>query len=288
MNIILNERKYVEQLLASGDIDSNNIYSDLTRVAKYYFAQGYKRAAVLKKVEELLKIWRPELYEGYEHRLGRIISRASRHKLMEIDSIPVYKPEFDIIKELPTMAQQRLAFTLLCLARMADIARGETRGWINTRDSRLFILSNVSGSRIERGVMLNDLKAAGLVRFPKAVNSINIEVLFAKNNGEVEMNIAIMRDLGYQYSHHVGKGKFIPCTVCGLPTPVRGGKQLGVYCSEHEPHRARNRVVECPDCGKTIVTPLSAKTDRCPRCYEIYRREAVRTGVARHRANRSM
>lgn len=284
MDIILNERTYVETILASGEL-SNNVFSDLTRIGKYYFAEGLKKAAVKKKLTELVKVCRPDLSENYEHAIDRMVNRASRHKLLEIDKIPIYAGEMQTIAVLPSMPLQRLAFTLLCLGRMGDMARGEMSGWVNTRDAQLFALANVPGSRNEHSLLLNDLKSCGLVKFPKAVNSTNIAVLFSAEEGEPVVEVSEMRDLGYQYSRFIGKGRFVPCAVCGMPIPLRDGKQIGVYCSKHEPQRQRNRVVECPDCGKLIVAPPTAKTNRCPRCYEIYRRNAVRASVARHRSS---
>lgn len=53
----------------------------------------------------------------WQDTIERQVKKAKKYSLIEIDFIPITKNELDTIKSIKNKPQERLAFTLLCLAK---------------------------------------------------------------------------------------------------------------------------------------------------------------------------
>lgn len=282
--IILNEKKFAEDVIETGNLGASPVAS-LYRVAKYYGSKGLKKNEVVEKVLELLRAGAtPEQYQKYEIAVGKMASKAYKDKPSEVESIEITENEIEKIKALPNTNLMRLAFTLLCLAKYHTAVKPESGGWVSEPDSDIFMLANVGVTRYERGLLYNDLMTAGLIEFPKSVSSSSVRVAFADGNENGVLHIVDVRNLGYQFSSFIGRGTYARCAVCGLLIPVqRGKKWVGLmYCHEHkEKRRPKTRVTHCPDCGVMHVVPVDSRTDRCPACNEVFRREKLKADHAK-------
>lgn len=282
--IILNEKKFAEDVISSGDLGASPVAA-LYRVAKYYGSQGLKKSEVVDKVVELLRIGvTPEQYQKYEIAVSKMASKAYKEKLSEVNSIEITTNEIEKIKTLPSTNLMRLAFTLLCLAKYHNTIKPESNGWVAEPDSDIFTLANVAVTRYERCLLYNDLMAAGFIEFPKSVDSSSVRVTFFEGNEEGALHIVDVRNLGYQFCAFIGRGTFARCAACGLVMPVQRGKRwVGLmFCHEHkEKRKPKTRVTHCPDCGVMHVVPVDARTDRCPSCNEAFRRKKNRDDLAK-------
>lgn len=282
--IILDEKKYAEKVLETGDLGASPVAA-LYRVAKYYGSKGFKKNEVTQRVLELLQASvTPEQYQKYEIAVTKMAGKAYKDKPSEIETLEIAQSEIEKIKTLPNTNLMRLAFTLLCLAKYHTAIKPESNGWVSEPDSDIFSLANVGVTRYERGLLYNDLMTAGLIEFPKSVDSSSVRVTFAQPNVDGVLHIKDIRNLGYQLSAFIGKGNYARCAICGLVIPVQRGKRwIGLmYCHEHkEKRKAKTRITHCPDCGIMHVVPADARTDRCPSCNEVFRREKNKADHAR-------
>lgn len=275
--IILNERAYVEKILSTGDLGRTPMAA-LYRVAKYYGAMGCKKAEATERTLEMLKLCLPEQYDKCCASVTRMVRKAYKEPLYEIDHISINKGEMDKIRALKKKNLMRLAFTLLCIAKYHMAIKPESNGWIAEPDPEIFKLANISARRNTHGLMLNELMAAGLIEFSKAVSNTSIHVLFMDYTEE-ELQVSDMRCLGYQVSKYLRLGRYVPCRVCGelvaIPSSVKSSG-LRTCCPAHKEREGKTRVAHCPDCGVVHITPANTKTDRCPACNEEWRRAKSR------------
>lgn len=284
--LVLNERKYAEEIICSGDLGAHPVAS-LRVLAKYCKASGLKKPAAIGFLEDIIARHGTSQTDRVSEYLPRIVKKAYEQELIELDEIPVYKSELARIDSLPTGQLRKVAFTLLVLGKYFKTVKHSESAWIRVSDTELFLLANVGASKVERALMLNDLFRIGMVGFSSAVSNTDVHVLYVEDSGDKAMSVTVLRDLGTQYLAYESPHKYLRCAVCGVPVLAQGRKRV-VYCSEHLVQSARHQMRICPDCGRAFLSPTSARTDKCPRCYEQHRRLSNRRAQSHFRKGISM
>lgn len=269
--LILNERKYAERVIRTGDLGRHPT-STLWVIAKYCKANGLSKDDSRTFMTDFVRLSMPETLNTMSARISQILNKAWDIPLIEVDRLDVYAAEMQKVDSLPSRPLRRIAFTLLVLGKYAVIAKQHPAAWVNMSDAELFRMANVVASRDTRGLMLNDLYTLRMVRFGSAVDSTGIEVLFGERSGDVALKVNVMRDLGNQYEAYHCPERFRRCAVCGLPLPIRANKKTAVCCDEHTMRESKHVLQICTDCGRPFLTSRTAKTSRCFDCYEKYRR----------------
>ena len=136
----------------------------------------------------------------------------------------------EAIEKLEGKQLRRLAFTLLCVAKYWDAVSEKNDHWVNTPDREVMQMANVSTSIKRQSAMFAELKAAGMIRFSRKIDNLNVRVVFMED-GEAALHIQDFRNLGYQYLKYYG-GPYFECENCGLTVkiqePARGRRQK--YC----------------------------------------------------------
>jgi hypothetical protein len=233
LEIILNEKAWAENAIKTHELGKHP-YETLSRVAKYYADKGCGKQEVRQKIEEFFTECEPALSPVvWSDVLDGAAKSAMKHPLVQIDCIKITKPEMAIIESIHGVQLQRLAFTLLCVAKYRYAVNPQTDHWVTTPRKELMQMANVSTSVERRAAMFRRLSDLELIRFSKRIDNLNIQVLFS-SDGETAMRITDFRNLGYQYMRYHG-GKFIFCERCGVTVKAdnmgkRGRPQL--YCTE--------------------------------------------------------
>lgn len=201
-------------------------------MAKYYFEQYGDADAVREKLESFLLACSPEAsLVKWGRTLDRAVAHASAEELVQIDYIPVTQDELDCICVLDSIRCQRLAFTLLCLAKYTDEVRGLS-GWVDGGDGSIIKLANVNITTRQRDRYYHDMYLKGLIQPSGKVDSSMVKVLFIDNGGHPAMKIDDFRNLGYQFQEYMG-GDFYHCANCGIVVPVRNTRgRPAKYCSD--------------------------------------------------------
>lgn len=231
MGIIINEREFAEAAIVHSDLGEHPTET-LSCVAKLYKQQGYKRAEVQEKLERFLIACDPQAnIVKWQETLQRIVRLAFKYPMVEICEIPITQLEMDLCKSLRGVQRQRLMFTLICLARLANLVNNTNGNWVNRGDKEIFKLANVRVSQVRQSLMLNDLMTEGLIGFSKKVDNINIRVDCLDPGGAPKYKISDLRNLGFQYMKLAGHN-YMECQSCGIVIPRRTNNQK-----------------YCPDCG---------------------------------------
>lgn len=232
--IVLNEIEWVENILQERTI-GRKPSETLCIVAKYYIWKcGYSKKDTKKLLLAfVLQCLPSSSIPKWSDAIDFAISYASKHKPIEIDCVGITSGEMNKIESIEGRQAQRLAFTLLCLAKYWDIVSSTDKHWVNSKDSDIMKLANINTSSKRQGSLYHQLNELGLIQFSKKVDNTNVRVLFVED-GECQIEISDFRNIGYQYMKLQGEPYF-SCKNCGITTKIRkpggvGRKQM--YCTE--------------------------------------------------------
>lgn len=230
MSIVLNESDYVERILKRYVLGPKPTET-LSRIARYYFSvDGYKKSDVRTELENYMLRCDPTInLVKWQDTIDRIIKSAAKFPLIHIESVPITEKEMSICDSLDGVQSRRLLFTLICLAKYSNLVNEKNGGWVNRQDREIFRLANVVTPIKRQSLMLNDFRAAGLIRFSKKVDNVNINVLCLDDDGTSVLDVTDFRNLGYQYMRFHG-GSYIECEECGLVIKKRSNAQK--YCHD--------------------------------------------------------
>ena len=247
-NFIINEKKYVEEL-----IDSSVLPQGLTPnvaigyLTKYYCEQGYNLEDTVKKVCEKMNSFDLDILQYQEYQAA---ARAKRYynahvsgktsPLRDNDIVKLYKSEYDKIMMCETDRQKKVLFTLYILARFTD-----RYGWVYQTESDIFKLANVSSSIKERCAIIGYLIENGFAKETKKVNDLKIGVELSDSNEDVVLEVNKIDKLGNQFMAHIKDGYKV-CEVCGKLIKIKSkydySTKYCLKCSE-EKHKQINK--EC-------------------------------------------
>lgn len=235
MAIVLNELKWAEKAMEDKSLGARPLET-LSKIAKYYFYLGKSKPETRALLEKFLLECDPYAsVVKWSDRIEGAMKYASKRPLLILSSISVTKPEIDTIRSIKGMQAQRLAFTLLCIAKFNYAAGFNNEYWVTTPDSEIMKMANVNASIKRQSAMFSELRDAGLLYFSKRVDNLSVRVVFVRD-GEVALKISDFRNLGYQYMNYIDHGgKYFVCENCGITskenTSAAGGRKKK-YCNE--------------------------------------------------------
>lgn len=274
--IILNEKEYAEHCLQTKEIDQKKPYKTLYLLAKYYYhVCGYRK----RKIEKLLIEFVEQTYPKYEYskaiweeNIEKIAKNAGKHKLHMIDGVWITDKELETISKVNNPTLERLAFTMLCLAKLGNLRNPKNNGWVNTDAKEVFTMARISCTVQERYINLGMLGQLGLLEFPKRLDNLSSRVTYVDDSGNNILFISDFRELGYEYLNYLG-GNFTRCSECGRL--FRNNKRKDKkYCKDCIGYSPSTKIINCVDCGKAVeVESKNTKTCRCNSCQKEYRRQ---------------
>lgn len=242
---ILNEKDYIRSVLASKKkSDDLSINYLITLTAKYYYEDWKENNEksvddLITKVKEIILDFNINGYQEYLY-INRIKTICNNlydtseennfnKTFRELEYIPIYKKEINVISTLPTDRQKKFVFTLYVIARYMDCG-----GWINKKDlkglSEVFKLANVTLTQEKKNEMLYELHSKGYIEFCKKIDNLNIRVsLSDPQEDEIAYKLTDFTNIGNQYIGNFKKG-YKQCKNCGKRIKNTGNRKI--YCTE--------------------------------------------------------
>ena len=215
MSIVLDEKKWAEEAIKERSLGKKPTET-LGRIAKYYLYCGKSKKDTRHLIESFLLSCDSMISAvSWSDRLDSIVRYALKHPLVMIDKIDITVSEMERIESLDSSQLQRLAFSLLCIAKYNHRINQENEYWVNTPDSEIMRMSNINTSIKRQSLLFSKLKDAGLIRFSNKVDNLSVQVLFANDNSDVAISVIDYRNLGYQYLKYHG-GNYLVCQNCGI------------------------------------------------------------------------
>ena len=290
MNIILNEKEYAEECLKKNDPIDQPAYMISLLARYYYHCKGLRNAKISKLLIDFLDARYPAYVynkDAWTDRIDVAIARAKKSPPHEIDGIWITEAELITIESLHNKVLERLAFSLLCFAKLFNKRSPKNNGWIHADLRDVFKTARISDPQEQRYFRLNALYTAGLIAFPSKLDNPSFRVTFINDESPDKLFISDFRELGYEYLKYKGEN-FIRCGECGIL--VRGNKNgTKLYCSDCLRDRIYVPPMEvkakrCIDCGDLFeVSAKNNKSTRCPHCRDVRRREIVRKSTQKWR-----
>lgn len=239
MSIVLNEYEYAENALATRELGPKPAET-LSRVAKYFYANGYAKPDIRNKLDLFLTQCDPNASVlSWSATLDKLTKTADKYPLVRLKEVPVNSGELKTIEKLRGSQVRRLAFTLLCIAKYRDLVSRNNNHWVTTEDRDIMNMANINTSVKRQSALYNQLFQEGLIKFSKKVDNLSVQVLFTDDT-EQEMSICNFRNLGYQYMKYYG-GDYYECENCGLTVKTPAGR-----------HAGRKRKY-CPECAEALA-----------------------------------
>lgn len=274
-SLILNECEYAEELLQNG-LCGEKPYRAISILSKYFY---HKKKMRKKDISFELHDFLAKFYKAYRmekfqwgETIEKLLSNVQKSTLYEIPGVRITKPEMERIQDLDNEKLERVAFVMLCIAKLNDLKSAKNNGWVNTDVKEIFTLARVSARVNERFVILGKLEEQGLIEFPKKNGNLNNRITFIQEDADEVLFVSDFRELGYEYQRYCGEN-ICGCPECGIL--FRGNRQHNQrYCQNCSPRTKRiDKPVICEDCGKQFfVSALNSKSTRCHSCYMEYRR----------------
>jgi len=274
VDIVLNERKFAENYdkLKSGD----KPFDVMLILAKYYYKCGYKKSEIEQMLKSFLKktpnIYYPEK-AFLDSTIEKVSSRAGKYELYEIDGIRVTKSELIVIRKIKNKSLEKIAFTLLCLAKLGNLKNKKNNNWVNFRSKKIFEFARVTAKTDQRDYIIHELHSFGLIELSRNRLNLNIQVKFINNGNDNELFVSDFRELGREYLKYCGEN-YIRCERCGLL--VKGNKKRNKkYCNKCAGYlKVGMKTVVCVDCGEEFeVDSRNMKKIRCDECQKEYDRK---------------
>lgn len=286
-DVILNEVIYSEYMLGARKSIRVNIaiVKAIYTVARYLYQRGGmtdKKEITERLVSMVKALDRNGETKGWNTTILKAVDKKNLVKpLVEISYIGVTEAELSTINSINGIMLQKIAFTLLLLAKYKNLCNPNNDNWENYDISSVFKYANVKAETSRRYELIYKLNSLGLIRLSSMVLNTNIRVNFINNDSEEKLRVGDFRDLGFVYMHHIGKD-FNICPLCGRLFEYKKGSK-NVYCPScrqsfrsissnnlYIPIEERPFLTECACCGEpTYINPKVFWLNQiCPNCEE--------------------
>ena len=286
--IIINEKEYVLNRIKNNDIGENP-YITISLLARYYCHElGYKHKKRCLLLNEFLNSTYPRYAlnkKEWDETIEKVSKKAPKYELFCSDGVFITDKELDAISKLNNNILEKLAFTLLCLAKLHNQKSKNNNDWVNVEIKDIFNIAGIKSTDKVRAKKIGILINKGYIRYAVPVDNLNIKVLYVDNTGENKLLISDFRELGNEYLLYKG-GNFIRCAECGrlIPDNKYHNKKYCKECASYSPKKTK--VLTCIDCGKAfIVSATVSNKKRCNNCQQKKNRENTRIRVQNYRKN---
>ena len=166
--LILDEKEYVDKILSEGALHPSRIYLFLGLYARYlYHEKELRKTKIIKALDAFME----ENYPRYNPvdwglNLEKYAGKASRYPLCQCRGIWLTKEELDTISGIHDKVLERLAFTLLCLAKFNNFRNPLNNNWVNSSNGEIYSIPFFVHTPIVfyRTDLFED---AGIKEFPK-------------------------------------------------------------------------------------------------------------------------
>lgn len=254
MNFTLNEVKTAENIINGNTLFSKDkVSKDVMLLARYYKQRtNHTRSEIETMLLNYIASHKIEVTEYWRSLISHCLKNADKFQLSEIDSIPVTEMEISKIEELGDDNLERLAFTMLVLAKFAyEKARNSDKPnpdyWFFAQYKEILDKSNIKVGKDRhdrRAYGLNcigELKRRGYIQTTKSCDSTGIKYLHVCED-EILYEVKDLRDLGDDYKR---VPKTFRCVDCNKVVV-----------------RSSNRQCRCPSCQKKQDTLMSRERKR--------------------------
>ena len=219
------------------------IYVFLSIYARYlYHEKGLRKINIIKELNYYMENNYPNYNPvDWAASLEKYANKSGKYSLCECDGIWITENELQTIEGIHDKVLERLAFTILCLAKFRNFRNPNNNNWVNYSNGEIYSLACINTSAFEKDIKFNKLRELGLIEYAKKVDNLSIQVLYIETESENKLFISDFRKLGYEWRLYKGE-KYTRCADCGILV-----------------RKTSNRKKYCKDCGKNTKNEQNKK-----------------------------
>ena len=286
INFKFDDKKDIENKIHSNYVNQENPEETIRDLARYnHHVLNMKKE---DNYDAILTYMINNCADFYEEKYFKIIYRnissAKKYKFRSVSPVKITRTEIDKIIGLNDIRKEKIAFTLLAVAKYYNNVSSDNNNRMYISMSDLFKLARVAIPCKERAGYLHFAYQEGILIEHTFVGT-NLKVVgFIDNNSEVvlELKEDDYKELAYSYLNYKNGG-YKRCKGCGRLFKMHKGSPGRLYCKECGQKEESNRLkaMKCIDCGVDFVVDSRNMTKcRCDGCqYEAdkaYHREYMR------------
>ncbi|MEY8339474.1 hypothetical protein AALB16_15895 [Lachnospiraceae bacterium 62-35] len=240
----------MERILSDKNIEPSKIHTFLSIYARYLF---YEKKSDKEDIIKELHAFMISSYPNYRPadwavKLETCTKQADKYPLCKCKGIWVTERELQTIDDLNDKVLERLAFTLLCLAKFGNFRNPDNHNWVTYRNSEIYSMACINATAFEQDMKFHKLKELGLIEYAKKVNNLNIQVLYTDSDSSETLFISDFRKLGYEWRLYKGE-VYIRCTDCKILVKNTNGKRK--YCKSCGENHNKQKSLQRYHRGKT-------------------------------------
>lgn len=203
----------------------------LSMYARYlYHEKNLRRTGIMKELNLFMENNYPHYNPvDWTASLEKYANKAGKYPLCQCSGIWITASELTAIDKIHDKVLERLAFTLLCLAKFSNFRNPNNNNWVNYTNGEIYSIACINTTAFEKDMKFNKLKELGLIEYAKKVNSLNIQILYIEEDSQKKLFVSDFRKLGYEWRLYKGE-KYIRCTTCGILVKNTNGKRK--YCKD--------------------------------------------------------
>jgi len=268
--IILNEIEYARNILKQ-NIIYDNIRTYINILIRYFIQkENLSKKDTYLKIDEFLKShYKKYNYSKWQDYINKQIDLGNKYPLSEIDNVSITSNELKTIESIKNVRLEKLAFTLLCLAKFSNLRNDKNSNWVNKSITDIFRMAHINVKSDDKFLLVNDLLDKDLINYNKKIDNTNICVKFIDNQSDIILKISDFRELGFEYLLYKGE-LYFRCNECGILSKQNklNNKRYCNHCSKYQP--METKIIKCADCGKNVeVDSKDNQTVRCDECQHI-------------------
>ena len=232
MQLIINENKLLEDCIEQKKLLNNitlNYFINLLirknknmnnkQLAKYILD-----IVLSMDLEESSDNQEYKLFEKIKRNISK--ERNFDNKIRDIDYIPLYEKELELIRGLKTDREKKFIFTCIIVARLFN-----KDGWFNIPFKDLFKLANMSMKSEDMNKFIFGMKEKELIYEPISNKNSSLHIDFFEEGEEV-IKVYEMKNLGNQILAKL-KPNYKQCVNCGKMIKIKGNKgRPQKYCED--------------------------------------------------------
>lgn len=269
--IVLNEKVYLDEYLKSNKFLDNPYYIVGLYIRYQYFYNNLKPKQIKQVAYDFLESRYPQFSYNksyWDDFIDISIRKAKKYPLRELNGIRITQMELNTISNIKNKILERLAFTLLCLAKYSIAVNPKSNGWVNFDAKIIYSLAHINCTVAERYQKLSKLYDMGLLELPKKNDNLSVRVTYINDNSDAALFIDDFRELGFEYLKYKGEN-YIRCGECGklIRNNKNGTRRYCLDCAAYSPQLYKT--MTCTDCGKEFrVDAMNNQSCRCDVCQE--------------------
>ena len=233
MKIVLDEYVVLDKALNDGIVDNRPTLTILV-LAKHYLGEGCERDRVIFNINNFMcKHYQGYIFANWQKTIRNIVDKVNRRgdfNLVNIKEVMIYKEELNVVKSISNLKFERLAFTLLVYAKIYNILNKNNTNWVNAEFKDVLNDTGMRISRYDGALMVYELKKKGLLQPSRIVDSTNIKVLFAEDEGDVAFKVSHFDNIIDYYYQWLEPEKYMNCEVCNVPVKKTSNRRR--YCNK--------------------------------------------------------